>query len=214
LSASSIGASPTGAIGGPDSATPRRINTPQQVLFASLIGTEASALSDQREASLKATHGREALLRGQYQEAERLLTEALQSGALAVPTQISALGNRGIARWRLSDLPAAVDDFNAALRLSPEEAMIYNNRGNVLLELRHYDEAAKDFSQAIALIPNYGQAFNNRGNARFLLGDHAGAIADYTKAVALMPGLLRAACTVAIDRALRAPVATREDRRE
>ena len=39
MSASSIGASPTGAIGGPDSATPRRINTPQQVLFASLIGT-------------------------------------------------------------------------------------------------------------------------------------------------------------------------------
>jgi tetratricopeptide (TPR) repeat protein len=158
------------------------------LITTSLIGTEASALSDQREASLKATHGREALLRGQYQEAERLLTEALQSAALAVPTQISALGNRGIARWRLSDLHAAVDDFNAALRLSPEEAMIYNNRGNVLLELRHYDEAAKDFSQAIALIPNYGQAFNNRGNARFLLGDHAGAIADYTKAVALMPG--------------------------
>jgi tetratricopeptide (TPR) repeat protein len=158
------------------------------LIIASLISTEASALSDQREASLKATHGRAALLRGQYQEAERLLTEALQSGALAVPTQISALGNRGIARWRLSDLHAAVDDFNAALRLSPEEAMIYNNRGNVLLELRHYEEATKDFSQAVALIPNYGQAFNNRGNARFLLGDHAGAIADYTKAVALMPG--------------------------
>ena len=48
------------------------------LITASLIGTEASALSDQREASLKATHGREALLRGQYQEAERLLTEALQ----------------------------------------------------------------------------------------------------------------------------------------
>jgi tetratricopeptide (TPR) repeat protein len=158
------------------------------LIIGSFISTEASALSDQREASLKATHGREALLRGQYQEAERLLTEALQSGALAISTQISALGNRGIARWRLSDLHAAIDDFNAALRLSPEEAMIYNNRGNVLLELRHYDEAAKDFSQAIALIPNYGQAFNNRGNARFLLGDHAGAIADYTKAVALMPG--------------------------
>jgi tetratricopeptide (TPR) repeat protein len=158
------------------------------LIIAGLISTEASALSDQREASLKATHGRAALLRGQYQEAEKLLTEALESGALAVPTQISALGNRGIARWRLSELHAAVDDFNAALALSPEEAMIYNNRGNVLLELRHYEEATKDFSQAIALIPNYGQAYNNRGNARFLLGDQAGAVADYTKAVALMPG--------------------------
>jgi tetratricopeptide (TPR) repeat protein len=157
------------------------------LVIASLIGTEASALGEQREASLKATHGRAALLRGQYQEAERLLTEALASATLPVSTQIAALGNRGIARWRLSNPHEAIDDFNAALRLSPEEAMIYNNRGNVLLELRHYAEAAKDFSQAIALSPAYGQAYNNRGNARFLLGDSAGAVADYTKAVALMP---------------------------
>jgi tetratricopeptide (TPR) repeat protein len=157
------------------------------LIVASLIGTEASALSDQREASLKATHGRAALLRGQYRDAETLLTEALESGALAVPTQISAFGNRGIARWRLNNPQAAIDDFNAALRLSPEEPMIYNNRGNVLLELHHYEEAAKDFTQAIALSPSYGSAYNNRGNARFLLGDHVGAIADYTKAVTLMP---------------------------
>ena len=136
---------------------------------------------------MKATHGRAALLRGQYQEAERLLTEALQSDALPVPTQAAALGNRGIARWRLSDPHAAIDDFNAALRLSPEEPLLYNNRGNVLIELRHYAEAAKDFGQAIALAPGYGPAYNNRGNARFFLGDHTGAIADYTKAVVLMP---------------------------
>jgi tetratricopeptide (TPR) repeat protein len=157
------------------------------LIITCIIGTEASALGEQREASLKATHGRAALLRGQHQEAERLLTEALASATLPVSTQISALGNRGIARWRLSNPSEAIDDFNAALRLSPEEAMIYNNRGNVLLELRHYAEAAKDFGQAIALSPAYGQAYNNRGNARFLLGDSAGAIADYTKAVALMP---------------------------
>ena len=157
------------------------------LIIISIIGTEAFALGEEREASLKATHGRAALLRGQYQEAERLLTEALASATLPVSTQISALGNRGIARWRLSNPHAAIDDFNAALRLSPEEAMIYNNRGNVLLELRHYAEAAKDFGQAIALSPAYGQAYNNRGNARFLLGDSAGAIADYTRAVTLMP---------------------------
>jgi tetratricopeptide (TPR) repeat protein len=158
------------------------------LLIASLIASDASALSDQRQASLKATHGRAALLRNQYQDAETLLTEALESGVLLVPTQISALGNRGIARWRQGNLHAAIDDFNAALRLSPEEPMIYNNRGNVLLELRQYQEATKDFSQAIALLPNYGQAYSNRGNAKFLLGDQAGAIADYTRSIALMPG--------------------------
>ena len=134
---------------------------------SSIVGTEASALGEQREASSKATHGRAALLRGRYQEAERLLTEALASGAFPVPTQIAALGNRGIARWRLSNPHEAIDDFNAALKLSPEESMIYNNRGDVLIELRHYAEAIKDFTQGIALAPGYGQAYNNRGNARF-----------------------------------------------
>jgi tetratricopeptide (TPR) repeat protein len=157
------------------------------LIIAGIIGTEASALGEQREASLKATHGRAALLRGQYQEAERLLTEAIESGVLPVPTQVAALGNRGVAYWRLLRPHAAIDDFNAALRLSPEEATLYNNRGNVLIELRHYAEAVKDFGQAIALAPAYGPAYNNRGNAKFLLGDHVGAIADYTKAVTLMP---------------------------
>jgi tetratricopeptide (TPR) repeat protein len=157
------------------------------LILSGVVCTEASALGEQREASLKATHGRAALLRSQYQEAERLLTEALESGALPVPTKIAALGNRGIARWRSSNPSGAIEDFNAALRLSPEEPMIYNNRGNVLIELRHYAEAAKDFTQAIALAPGYGPAYNNRGNARFLLGDHAGAIADYTRAIGLMP---------------------------
>jgi tetratricopeptide (TPR) repeat protein len=169
-------------------AQPARLLGVLCLIIASLVSTEVSALSDQREASLKATHGRAALLRSQYQDAEALLTEALESGVLPVPTQISALGNRGIARWRQGNLHAAIDDFNAALRLSPEEPMIYNNRGNVLLELRQYKEAAKDFGQAIALVPNYGQAYNNRGNASFLLGDHAAAVADYAKAIALMPG--------------------------
>ena len=85
------------------------------LIVACIVGTEASAIGEQREASLKATHGRAALLRGQYQEANDLLTEALESDALPVPTRIAALGNRGIARWRLSDPHAAIDDHADSL---------------------------------------------------------------------------------------------------
>ena len=157
------------------------------IIFVSALWTESPALADEREASLKATHGRAALLRGEYQEAERLLTEALDTAALSPEIQVAALDYRGVARWRLRKLPEAIDDFNAALKLAPEDATLYNNRGNVLLDLRYNAEAAKDFGQAIALAPTYGPAYNNRGNARYFLGDHAGAIADFTRAVALMP---------------------------
>jgi tetratricopeptide (TPR) repeat protein len=159
------------------------------VLAATLLTlSPAQATSDERDAALQAHQGRAALIRHQYQEAERLLTQALDLTALPVTTKIFAFDDRGVARWRLHDLSGAVDDFNAALRLAPEEATLYNNRGNVLLELNLKTEAVKDFTTAIALAPDYGEAYNNRGNTRLLLGDGAGAVADFTKAIRLMPG--------------------------
>ena len=143
--------------------------------------------AEARDAALKASQGRAALVRGQYREADSLLTEALRSVALAEATRVFSLNNRALARWRLHDLRAAVSDFNAALKLAPAEPTLYNNRGNVLLELKLYDEAEKDFDQAIALAPSYGAAHHNRGNALFLLGKHAEAIAEFSKAVTLLP---------------------------
>ena len=168
-------------------APPSRLLPLLLLILASAIWTETSTLADDREASLKAPHGRAALLHGQYQEAERVLTEALEAATLSPAMQVPALDYRGVARWRLHKPHEAIDDFNAALKRAPEDAALYNNRGNVLLELRNNAAAAKDFGQAIALAPTYGPAYNNRGNARFFLGDHSGAIADFTKAVALMP---------------------------
>jgi tetratricopeptide (TPR) repeat protein len=147
----------------------------------------ARATPEERDASLQAHQGRTALLRGQDAEADRLLTQALAATALPATTKVFALSDRGVARWRLGALRAAIEDFNEALRLAPEEATLYNNRGNVLLELKLHAEAAKDFALAIALAPDYGAAYNNRGNARLLLGDPAGAVADFTKAIRLMP---------------------------
>jgi len=159
-------------------------------LFLLVLATSNPTLvqaAEARNAALKASQGRAALVRGQYQEADSVLTEALQSAALAEATRVFALNNRGLARWRLRHLRTAVGDFNAALKLAPAEPTLYNNRGNVLLELKLYDEAEKDFGQAIALAPAYGAAHHNRGNALFLLGKHAEAIAEFTKAVTLLP---------------------------
>jgi tetratricopeptide (TPR) repeat protein len=143
--------------------------------------------AEARDAALKASQGRAALVRGQYHDADDLLTEALRSSSLAEATRVFSLGNRGVARWRLRDLRGAVSDFNAAVKLAPAEPTLYNNRGNVLLELKLYGEAEKDFDQAIALAPGYGAAHHNRGNALFLLGKYADAIAEFSKAVTLLP---------------------------
>ena len=86
-------------------------------LIIAVIGTQASALSDQREASLKRPMAVRLFCAANIKEAERLLTEALQSGALLPDADLLGIGGHRVL-WRWSDLHAAIDDFNALLRLS------------------------------------------------------------------------------------------------
>lgn len=147
----------------------------------------ARAFTAEQEALFKAAQGAAALSGGQYVDADNLLTETLKSSALSSFARARALSDRGVGRWRLSYLRAAIEDFNAAITLVPEHAPFYNNRGNVLVELELYAEAIKDFNQAILLAPAYGAAFNNRGNARLWVGDYDKAVADFNKAIDLIP---------------------------
>ena len=52
--------------------------------------------------------------------------------------------NRGDSYQFRGDLGAALDDYNAALRLDPKFALAYNNRAAVHLHLKHYDKAWAD----------------------------------------------------------------------
>jgi tetratricopeptide (TPR) repeat protein len=136
---------------------------------------------------LRAREGAAALIRGQYDKAIAAYDEALSAPEIADFIKASIYSDRGIAKWRSGQTKEAIEDFNASIQLSPENANVYNNRGNPLMDLGHPDEAVKDFDHAIALSATYGAAYNNRGNARFALGQYDAAFQDFRKAVELMP---------------------------
>ncbi len=138
-------------------------------------------------ALIQVQEGSAALLRGEYDKAVLLYDKALKVKELAETQRANVYNDRGIAKWRLSRLKEAIDDFNQAITLYPEYAAAYNNRGNVLIELSLLDEAVKDFDQAISLWPSYGAAYNNRANAFQKLGRLDNALRDYTKAIEFMP---------------------------
>jgi len=48
----------------------------------------------------------------------------------------------------------AIEQFNVALRLFPNSALVYSDRGNALEKLHKLDEAIADYNRAIALAPN------------------------------------------------------------
>ena len=60
-----------------------------------------------------------------YESAIKAATAAMQ----LVPQSSSLRSLRGVAHYRKGDLDAAINDYNEAIRLSPDFAPWYVNRG-------------------------------------------------------------------------------------
>ncbi|MDR1286933.1 MAG: tetratricopeptide repeat protein [Treponema sp.] len=82
----------------------------------------------------------------------------------------------------------AIMDYTAAIRLDPNNAVMYKERGTAYIEKGDNDLAIADLTQALKLNPNYPNAYNNRGNAYSNKGDYDQAIADYTQTIRIAPG--------------------------
>ena len=82
---------------------------------------------------------------------------------------------------------AAINAYDAALRLNPADAVAYYNRGLARYALSQYEAAIADYNAALRLNPAYAVAYYNRGLVRYALGQYEAAIADYNAALRLNP---------------------------
>jgi tetratricopeptide (TPR) repeat protein len=95
----------------------------------------------------------------------------------------------GVAFMRLGRASEAVPEFEAAVRLRPDNATFHNNLGLALASLpgRGLDAAA-EFQAALRLYPNYQAAHLNLGGAYAQMpGRQPDAIAEYREALRLEP---------------------------
>ena len=139
------------------------------------------------DAGLTANEAGIKLVRGQHRAAVELFTDALVNPKISAEQRANLYNDRGVAYWRIFKYRKSITDFNASIKLFPENPATYNNRGNVLMSIGELDEAVRDFNRAILLAPGYAAAFNNRANAKTKLGKHEDAIKDYTRAIKLIP---------------------------
>ncbi len=111
--------------------------------------------------------------------------------------------NQGHAYSKIGDYEGAIDNFNQALRLNPNDAQAYMNRGNAHYEIaqhsgdpdKDYRAAIEDFNQALRLHPQESTAYVRRGVVRYEIAqyskdpdkDYKAAIQDFNQALRLNP---------------------------
>ena len=79
----------------------------------------------------------------------------------------------------------AIEDFDEAIRLNPEDADAYYNRGVAYGDLGQYEREIQDYDEAIRLNPEYAKAYYNRGVAYGRQGQQELADRDFAKAKSL-----------------------------
>ncbi|MBW4672561.1 MAG: tetratricopeptide repeat protein [Desmonostoc geniculatum HA4340-LM1] len=121
---------------------------------------------------------------GNYQQAisdyELALTNIPQT---SIVLKADIYNERGIARFGLLDLKAAMLDFSKAIVINPNDYRAYYNRGCACARSGDRSSAVRDFTESLELNPINAQAYLNRGIAYHQLGHEQAAIADLQKAL-------------------------------
>jgi len=115
-------------------------------------------------------------------------TESLDQHILEGDNRFFLLASRAHAYVASGDWQHALDDYSAAIKLSPHNASLYYNRGIVLLARSDDDAALRDFDTAIGLDPKSVRALVERARIDAGRNDLGGALGDYSQAIRLQPG--------------------------
>lgn len=84
----------------------------------------------------------------------------------------SPLAQRNLGAMYYLDgrLDLAIEYYNKALALNPEEAMVHNNLGLIYLEQKLYKQAEEEFKKELSFYPNYDKALFNLGSVYYQTG--------------------------------------------
>ena len=88
---------------------------------------------------------------------------------------------------KLEDYPAALADFNKAIKLDSQNALVYRNRGITYSAMKDYPAALADHAKAIKFAPKDASTYFARGLTYYKIEDYHAGLADFTKAIKLVP---------------------------
>lgn len=102
-------------------------------------------------------------------------------------TLVKARGDGGIDDIDAESAVRALNDFEKALQLTPDNKQGFNGKAFALRALERYEEAILTYTELIKLYPNDASAIILRASAKTLAGDMDGSIRDFSAAIMLQP---------------------------
>lgn len=105
------------------------------------------------------------------------------------PNNVKALLFRaGIYAIELNKADKAINDYDRAIEIQPNDANIYYLKAVVLENYKQYDDAVKAYSKAIEISPSNCHYYISRGQSfEYDIKNYRKALEDYNKAVELEP---------------------------
>ena len=131
--------------------------------------------------------GIEAHQRGKMDSAAEYYAHIISLDPLDTSILVYAYYNRGLINTQKGSYDYAIEDYNEAIKQSPNFADAYYHRGWTYGQMENYDNAITDHSRAIELKPDYAYAYYSRGWAYGQKEDYDRAIADHSRAIELKP---------------------------
>ena len=122
-----------------------------------------------------------------------ILSVIVESSVMTVYAESTLLNSaqeyveRGILHSEQNDFLEAIEDYNQAIALEPDNALAHYNRGLAFYYLRNHTAALADFNKTIELKPDVATTYEKRGLILMYLKDYEGAIADFEQATKLTP---------------------------
>lgn len=111
-------------------------------------------------------------------------TTAIESRQLKGEMLAAALYRRGMAQGTRGQLPAAVNDFSAALKLTPDATDVLYARASAYGAMKRHDLAVADYDELLKAAPNDADSLYRRAWSLSALGKDTAAIADLTSLLA------------------------------
>ena len=104
---------------------------------------------------------------------------------LCFAQDVKAFVDRGVASLESGKFDQALNEFNQALKLKPNDASLYDYRGVAYRTKGQNDLAMADFNKAIQLDPKFARAYRDRAMVYFDLSNYDKSVEDLDKAQSL-----------------------------